>query len=379
MTSDIKIFLQLLRSGLYGTPIPESELPKQIDWKAITALAKKHVVLGIIIESIQFLPEQLRPAGPIATKLNKFALGLIRTNMILDKSVAKLVSVLGENGVNGVLLKGQGVARYYRLPQMRQSGDIDFYVGKQQYAKAIDICTNLLSTDKKGSHATMQHFGFNMDGVEVELHRLAAMMYSPVGNSRFQKWIVEELENSNKKRILTINNTKVILPSYDFNALYIFYHAWYHFIFGGIGLRQLCDWVMIFHSHAGDIDRERLIHNLRRFGLTKAWKLFACIAVNYLGVSNDRIPLYDPAFSGKAEKVLEDIIEGGNFGYHSEANAEFMAGKHGFRDEVRKVRTISRYFLTLFPIIPAEATVMFANRMFSGTLDTIKRVMSHES
>lgn len=379
MTSDLKIFLQLLRSGLYGKPIPEAELPDNINWEAIIRLSKKHVVTGIVIDSIQFLPEHLRPSGQIAAKLSKFALGLIQTNMILDKSVAKLVSVLGENGVNGVLLKGQGVARYYRIPQMRQSGDIDFYVGKQQYAKAVDICTTLLSTDKKDSHATRQHFGFNMNGVEVELHRLAAFMYSPVRNRRFQEWVAEELESSQNRRTLTINNTKFSLPSYDFDAIFIFYHAWFHYTFGGIGLRQLCDWAMIFHTHSGDIDKERLIRNLRSFGLTNAWKLFAGIAVNYLGVSADKMPLYDPAYSGKSEKAMEDIIEGGNFGYYSQGNAEFMAGKHGFRDEVRKVRTISRYFLSLFPIIPAEATVMFANRMFSGTLDTLKRAISHKS
>lgn len=335
-------------------------------------LSKKHTVTGIIIDSIQYLPESLRPTGEIATKMNRFALRLIQSNLILCKTAARLVTDLKEKGINGVLLKGLGIASYYRDPQMRQSGDIDFYVGKRQYDKAVGICSRKSVGDKNKCYADKKHFSLYINSVEVELHRLAAIMYSPVRNRRFQEWIVGELEDPCTHRVLRLGNTDVSLPSYDFDALFIFYHAWFHFITGGIGLRQLCDWSMLFHSHGTEIDHERLKNNLRNFGLTKGWKLFACIAVNHLGVPENRIPLYDPGYSTKAEKIMEEIIDGGNFGYYSESMAKFLSKGNGIIHELRKFPAITRYFLSLFPIIPTEATLIFFNRLFSGTITYIK-------
>ncbi len=378
-TENIDIFFSLLRSGMYGIPVPESELPEYIDWEAVLRLAKKHVVTGIIIESVQFLPERLRPTGDISVRINRFALGLFRTNIILDNAVARLSSFLRQHGIEGVVLKGQGVARYYRVPQMRQSGDIDFYVGKEHYEKAAELCREYLSDDKNGieeCHADEQHFGFDMGGIRIELHRLASKMFSPVLNRRFQAWVIDQLEHSSERRTVILGDTEVLLPSYDFDAIYIFYHAWRHYIEGGIGLRQVCDWAMIFHSHGSDIDTVRLKRNIRRFGLTKAWRLFACVAVSHLGVSPEKMPLYDPAFLRKSRKVLEKIMDGGNFGYYSEAYIRTRKKAYGFSYGIFKLINKTGNFIDLFSIIPAEAASFYLAGLFHGTVSVIKRTIN---
>lgn len=377
--NSLNIFFALLRSGLYGVPIPKSAHPDIIDWETIIQICKKHVIFGIIIDSIQFLPERLRPSGLTLAKMNKFALGLIQTNLILDKSTTRLVSFLNDNGIPGVLLKGQGVARYYRMPQMRQCGDIDFYVGKNIYKKAVDLCLNNIADNKASCSETEQHFDFFMGDIPIELHRLASRIYSPIRNRRFQKWVVEELECSPARRTLTINSTDITLPSFDFDAIFIFYHAWRHYIMGGIGLRQLCDWAMIFHTHGDDIDTRKLKDNITRFGMTKGWKLFACIAVNHLGLSHDKMPLYDPTYSKKSEKVLEDILAGGNFGYYSQANTRTPVFGLGLWNGFGKVRNITNYFFSLFPLIPIEATFLYFNRLIFGTISHTKRSLRKPS
>lgn len=368
----LDLFFSLLRSGLYGTPIPEAELPDHIDWKPILTLAKKQAVLGIIIDSVQLLPDSLRPSASITAKLNKYALSFIQSNIILDNAAARLASFLSQHGIDGVLLKGQGVARYYRMPQMRQSGDIDYYVGDKAFKKASALCREMLCDDKNECNQAGYHLCFNMGGVPVELHRLASKIFSPVRNRRFQQWTVEQLEHSPDRRTLSIGTVGITLPSCDFDALFIFYHAWLHYLKGGIGLRQLCDWAMIFHSHGADIDTERLKENIARFGLTKGWKLFACIAVNYLGVPAQKMPLYDPAYHKKSEKILHEILVGGNFGFYSEAFKRYTSTRSGIRNRLGKIRYISGYMFSLFPLIPVEATMLFFNRLFNGTLTFIK-------
>lgn len=373
----IDIFFSLLRSGMYGSPIPESRLPDVIEWNSIFRLAKKHAVVGIIIDSVSLLPERLRPSQQTVAKMNKFALRILQTNIAMDKTIARLVSFLRSHHIEGVLLKGQGVARYYRMPQMRQSGDIDFYVGEKAYKKVIAVCKrNLIGPDEE-TYSSEQHFCFKMGGFPVELHRWATRIYSPIRKQRFHNWMVHELEHSSRRRTLTIDNVGITLPSYDFDAVYIFYHAWRHFISGGIGLRQLCDWTLLFHTHADDIDTDALIANIRRFGITKGWKLFACIAVNHLGLNAEKMPLYDPAYSEKSDKILHDIIAGGNFGFYTEANIRTPMQGLGWRIALGKSRNIIGYFISLFTLIPVEATFLFFHRMIFGSIAFTRRSLRH--
>lgn len=377
-SSDISIFFLLLRSGMYGTPIPEDQLPDSIDWKFIISLAKRHTVTGLIIDSISLLPENLRPAAPLSGKLDEFALRIIRSNALLDKAAVKLVTFLNQHDISGVLLKGQGVARsYYPVPQLRQCGDIDFYVGKKQYRPAINLCREHLLHDKHAGGVNHQHFHFVLDNVHIEIHRIASKVYTPVKGRRFQQWVVEQLEHSADRRNLTFGDTQIILPSYDFDVLYVFYHAWRHFITGGIGLRQLCDWALILHTHYDDIDIAKLKDNLRRFGLTKGWKLFACIAVKYLGVSPDRIPFYEPAYSVKSEKIFDEILRNGNFGYYSKAYARTPLYGHGLWHVMGKARNIFGYYFSLFPLIPVEATFLLFFRMTAGTAEYTGRAIRY--
>ncbi len=366
----------MLRAGLYGTPIAESELPDGIDWKWVVMLAKKHFVLGTIVESVQYLPEPLRPSGNMAAEMSKFALGLIQTGMILDNTVARLVSFFNQHGISGVLLKGQGVARYYRAPQLRQSGDIDFYVGDTVYKRAVELCRqHLLVGDNRESGEIVHHYDFVMDGVVVEIHRLASRIHTPIRRERFQAWVVQELEHSAGRRKVRLGNADVTLPSYDFDAIFIFQHAWHHYVGGGIGLRQLCDWAMIFHTHADDIDCEKLKNNVSRFGMTKGWKLFAWIAVNHLGVSPTRMPLYDPSYAKQAQKAFSDIISGGNFGYFSKEYAKKWEHLYGLRYGLHKVRHITARFFSQFRLVPLEATFMYIDRLFYGVKYTTQRAL----
>lgn len=148
---------------------------------------------------------------------------------------------------------------------------------------------------------------------------------------------------------------------------------------GGIGLRQLSDWAMIFHTHSGDIDSELLVENIKKFGMTQGWKLFACIAVSHLGVSADKIPLYDPSYTAKSEKVLEEIITGGNFGYYSKAHARTKGLGLGLAYGLNKVRNITGYFFDLFPLIPVEATFLYFNRLYTGTIACIARAAKNKN
>ena len=131
---------------------------------------------------------------------------------------------------------------------------------------------------------------------------------------------------------------------------------------------------MVISSCGDEIDTARLVANIRRFGLESGWKLFACIAVERLGVPAEKMPLYDPKFSGKSEKILEEILRIGNFGYHSEEYKK-MRGENfvGKRYAITKFKAITRSYAALFPLIPLEAMFRYFATLLQGPLNIHKR------
>lgn len=47
---------------------------------------------------------------------------------------------------------------------------------------------------------------------------------------------------------------KILLPPATYNALFIFLHLYHHFMYAGVGFRQLCDWCRCIYVHYSEID-----------------------------------------------------------------------------------------------------------------------------
>ena len=354
------IFLALLRSALWGTA---AEVPSDIDWNEVMKLAKQQTVIGLMADAIMRLPEEKRPDSDIMRKLQTYVAMNIQARMLLTSKLSQSLKVLREAGLRPVLFKGHGLAMNYPEPLSRQCGDIDLYIGKRNFDKAIEVCTGYFGA---GEHDTksVKHYHLNTQGASVELHRIAEVMPGLIANRRYQKWTVENLEEGQLRNV-EIDGVNVDLPPYDFDPIYVLYHAWHHFMNGGIGLRQVCDWTMYIHKWHDKIDVAKLEANLRSFGLTKVWRLFAGIAVRHLGLPAEECPLYSGKYLSKADKVLDIIMNEGNFGQHSQWKKvprpkEYTKGKlHAFK------MTTGRY-MTILSICPFDIMRAWFTYLFVG-------------
>lgn len=131
----ILVFEDLLRAGLWGTSLTDrwKELDEQ-DWADVLNLAHKQTVIGIVCDGLQSVtvPAKFKK---LFIRLAVQVLRIEQMNGILDQMVASFSERLRENGVQAVLLKGQGIATLYPKPNHRQCGDIDLYVGIAQFEK----------------------------------------------------------------------------------------------------------------------------------------------------------------------------------------------------------------------------------------------------
>lgn len=318
-SNTIEQFFALIRSGLWGGKAASSPFDGGADWAALLRLASMQSLTGIFADGAGTLPRELMPPAETARRLFVTVESIRRANRRLDAVLAELEAGLRREGIEGILLKGQGVARAYLHPELRMCGDIDLYPGKgDAYLRCCEIVRSLGESEGREDESE-KHFHFNRRGCSIEIHSHVMLAADPFVNRRLQRWTDEMLDDPSKLRHVEINGVEVNLPPVDFDAVFILQHIANHLLKGGIGLRQLCDWSRYLHVHAAEIDRARLGNNLRTLRLMNCWQLFGWLAVNRLGLPEAEMPFYSPRHEKRALRCLRIILRKGNFGQYDKA------------------------------------------------------------
>lgn len=356
-------FLALLRSGLWGIPVDAALFRGRTDWEAIFAHAVRQTVPGLVVEGVNTLPAVLRPPASLLDKMRARLTSDIRTHALLNRTLVEMVTFLRRHGIHPVLLKGQGVALNYIEPTRRQCGDIDLYVGKEDYDHAVWLVRRRYGTDKQATESR-KHYHFTHQGVVVELHRIAEQLPLPWHDRQFQRWTTDHLYGYHL-RTVEIEGTTIDLPPVDFDALYIFNHAWHHFAAGGgIGLRQLCDWARYLHTFRNEIDHAALRRHLKAFGLWRAWRVFGCIVVDTLGLPAADFPFYTSAYAKHGGRMLEMIGWEGNFGFFDSLRTRHPDGYVG--GKMHTLKWMHRRLGDLLPVFAPQVVAVYGRSIYNG-------------
>ncbi|MFI3265240.1 MAG: nucleotidyltransferase family protein [Rikenellaceae bacterium] len=341
--------LELTRCGLWGRELNLSLFAQGVDWDEVLQLAKQQTLLGIISVAIEKLPMSMRPERNKALRLHQMVLLNKQYRKHHVEVLGKLLELVGRAGVERpVLLKGLGVGLNYHDPTLRQCGDIDLYVGEDYYFKVWDFICLELGVEKEENFSD-HHFDFEFMDTNIEIHRYATAPRSVAfNNEEFQKWSKSQLEGDELREV-SIDGVSLFLPPYNFDFIFIFYHTWRHFLTGGVGLRQLCDWGCYASTFSDKIDRSEIKRLVTLFKIEKPISLFATIVVRALGVAPEAFFCYAVANDRLYESALEKIWSRGNFGSY---NVDLQRRNKGF---------VARKFLGIF--------AMFRDMNFLATID----------
>lgn len=317
MTELEKVFFGVVRYSLWGTPV---EIPEGFaSWGKVMKLANNQALTGLVGDVLLRTPEiSQRLPQKFLEKLQDWPLNYMASYTQITNTLMLLVTKLRAQGIDPVLLKGQGLAANYPVPQLRQCGDIDLYVGRDNYRKAYEVLKECVSEidDISCLDDGGKHFHAVLGTIMIEIHQFADVHSSSTFNRIYQEYA--DVGLSENLVSVPLGDFLVSTPSDNFNAFYVFNHIWHHFMVEGIGLRQICDWALFLHSRAGSLDLEYLSALLQKMKLMMPWQVFGCLAVDILGMPESEFPFYDSKFRDKAQRVLERIMREGNFGQQTE-------------------------------------------------------------
>lgn len=309
-------FFSLTRAGLWGTPADETLFDNTTNWEELRKLARAQSLQGIVLDGVRTLPEEKRPPRMQYLQWCATLVQMEENNRLLNSRIGEICALYREHGVEPVLLKGQGVAQNYRIPLHRQCGDIDLYVGKKEYRRINRVL--LEAGGVEDGEEISKHIGIKWRGVLVENHRIMLQLSSWCANRHFQQKVAHWYGHKEYRPVEIEGAGQVMLPPLAFDAAYVLAHALLHFLSEGIGLRQVCDWTCLLHANRDVLDKQATAILLKRCGLAKAARAFGAIAVRYLGLPPEELPVpLKEKDTATGEWLLEDIWKGGNFGRYA--------------------------------------------------------------
>lgn len=308
MTEDRDAFLAFVRAGLWGKEVQLSQY-EALDYKEVLRLAEEQSVVGLVATGIEKLTDCCFPLTEKLTLLGKCQL-IEQRNVTMNQFIGELVEKMRKADIYAILVKGQGIAQCYERPLWRASGDVDLLVDAKEYEKATSVLLPLSSINKPNERYS-KHIGMTIDDWYVELHgTLRTGLSSKVDmviddvqteafhNKHFRTWHTEEVE--------------ILLPSPNNDVFLVFTHFIKHFYKKGMTIRQVCDWCRLLWTHKDEVNSAVLEKWLKKANLLTEWRAFAALAIKYLGMPVEAMPLYDdaPEWERKADGICGLLLQG---------------------------------------------------------------------
>ena len=306
-----------------------SRVPSSAEWSALYGLSVKQAVAGVCFCGVQRLAVDQRSCLPASLKLQWFALAtqIKARNELLNHRCVEVQRMLTEEGMKSCILKGQGVAMLYcdssfkdenngdntgrSLGLFRQSGDIDVWVDKVRDDVIDFVMQNAPTREFDEKHIHFHVF----EDVDVEMHWIPVNMESP----RFNR-ILGEYFRKESSRQFANSSGKVCYPTVDFQLVHQLLHVYAHYVYEGVGLRQMMD---LYFAQVAFLERmpqnmEEVLGLFRRLGLMKFVAGTQYIVHEVFGLSEDALLCAPDTKEGQL--LLREIEIGGNFGQYDKRN-----------------------------------------------------------
>lgn len=385
METTNELFFKLLRFAL-GT---ESTIPTMHlrEWRAMFQMAKKQALTGFIGSSLNSISgnvlietdKKSKDAfEDLIMKWTGDVVKIARRNHKVNKDVVEEFRKLETKGLECCLLKGQGNALMYPIPDSRTSGDIDVWVRFKDSINTDDNIRKIIKLVRGKSFdsiGTYHHIDApNINGTPVEVHYRPQFLFFYPHDKELQQFFIENADEQFVHKV-NFDENEIAVPTAAFNAVCQLSHIYNHLFNEGIGLRQIVDYYYVLQnlfivstnrsfssyksskvkgnqewresklsSLASSIQKNtNMSLMLRKMGLYHISGAIMWILATQLGMPKEWMIVAPDEKRGRF--VLSEILQSGNFGKFDKRNRRFGHSRIGRNIQriVRDLRLV-RYF-----------------------------------
>lgn len=354
MTINDFLFI-ILRSALWGHKTEGFELPSK-PYRQLYRLSQRQTVSGLLCSALMenngVRLDRYDAANTYAS-LNE----TIQTNGQMNTMVCELSGLLSDAGIEHLIVKGQVTATMYRQPEVRESGDIDFYCPPSCFSQARQLIADSWHVAFEEESESEQHLAFMYKDVAFEMHFNLFKFYNK-GNQRYWDSLLEKEVKAG--HTVTIGNQQIPTLSPEGNILYTFLHLFHHLVELGVGIRQFCDLAMMLHHYHGTYSATMLKDHLSRLGFEAGFKAVGAILIDRLGLPAAEFP-YVVTDNDRAYEplMLEVIFKGGDFGKYGRKTVVRSGWKY-YMEALR--HKIGNYYI-FYRLAPKEIRASLTNQI----------------
>jgi len=198
------------------------QFPVGIDWIAIENLAAQQGLAAVVLDGIEYLPDEARPPKELMLQWIGNTLQSYEYRYeIYRQTIIELSTWYNSRGFKMMILKGYACALNWPKPEHRPCGDIDIWLfGKQKDADELLKKEKGIKIDTSHHHHTV----FNWRDFSVENHYDFINIYRNSPNKK-QELLLKEL-GKDDSHYVELNGVRVYLPHPIFMLSSFFVIQW---------------------------------------------------------------------------------------------------------------------------------------------------------
>lgn len=303
MNETEELFLDILRDGVRGRKAKNTETYTIQQWAELCRLAEIHQVLPLFAEAVyevidvtmreQLVEDAVRETIGQASRSVEFI---------------QLYKYLVDHGLKPLVMKGIICRELYPEPEQRASVDEDLLIEPDETDRYDEVFRSYGLFPEAGTDIHKEHeitYRSPEKNLYIEVHR---NLFAPDSAFKDLNTLFEEKKAVSER----IYDTDVYTLDPTDHILYMICHAYKHFLYSGVGIRQMCDIALFSEYHKEAIDWQKIYDDCRRYKIDRYAAGVLRLCSNYLGMS------YLPGQFRDVEvdevPMLEDILDGGLYG-----------------------------------------------------------------
>ena len=315
-----KLFLESLCNAIHGEKYNLSigcdiekenvyKTSKEIkkEWHKVIKLAKDHRVLPLLVET-------LWDSSFGKSICNPYLLEAKATTKLQAQRTADflmLYDFLVGKGLSPVVMKGIIIRSLYPNPEQRTSVDEDLLISHEEiplYHKVfLDYGLELVHKNENINRTYEISYLDRNSGLYLELHTRCFPPDSEVF-ALLNNFFSNSIRN---KEYVTIYGKKIATLSKTDHLLFMLCHIFKHFLYGGFGIRQVCDIGLFSSKYLSQIDWVYIRNSCEKVNIERFSAAVFRIAERYFGFT---MPSEFKHLEVDESNLLEDILTGGLYG-----------------------------------------------------------------
>lgn len=357
-----RLFIELLQIAL-GNRDCFSVTPSADDWEQLYDMAKKQALVGVCFFALKLLPVEQQPPLLRRRQWAVKAMRLEERNMEVSRECKVITEFFAKGNYESCVLKGQSNTCLYPngLKGLRTPGDIDLWVWEKGHPSLRDkkkLVGILWKISGKRMDVAVHHAECKVfPKTPVEVHFVPSFAINPITDYRMRRFWVRHSD------CIRMTDGGFNIPTDGFNLIFQMSHIFRHVLLEGIGFRQLIDYYFVlksFFDHPFEnkvklSDAKAVMKEIDNLGMRRITSAVMWIMKDVFAMKDDCLLCKVSEKYGR--ELLNEILEGGNFGHSSEEHAKVKVDDEGNETLTSKIEgnyaTIKRG-MKLFWSYPSE-------------------------